>query len=142
MHEPEFAKLYSDMEQCHVKPLWLAERSVNPAQPQPKTVPWLWKWSQLSNLVQRSCELVTLDRGGDRRAMGLANPGLGGAPYATNTYHEHLNESKSERAILFSAQDTPVLVALGKYREEALTANNGFQTVKEAFAVEKALTYG
>jgi hypothetical protein len=35
-----------------------------------------------------------------------------------------------------------VLVALGKYREEALAANNGFQTVKETFDVEKALTYG
>ncbi len=34
------------------------------------------------------------------------------------TYHEHLNDSKSERAILFSAQDTPVLVALGKYRRK------------------------
>jgi gentisate 1,2-dioxygenase len=366
MVEPEFEKLYSEMEQCHVKPLWLAERSVNPAQPQPKTVPWLWKWSQLSNFVRRSCELVTLARGGDRRAMGLANPGLGGAPYATNTlwaavqclngrevapahrhtaqairfmisgegayttvqgdkiylqrgdfainppwhwhdhgsegddpavwmdaldvplnnyldapffehaakdvqqvtavidesvlkygigqlrpaweppaarysplsvykwqvteralnnlakvaaspfddvaveytnphtgrpvmdtmtcwiqmirpgvhtkahrqvnsavyhvhegrgatiiggvrfdweqgdifvipswtYHEHLNDSKSERAILFSAQDTPVLVALGKYREEGLAANNGFQTVKETFDAEKALAYG
>src|SRR2546428_1664822 len=73
------------MEQCQVKPLWLAERSVNPSQPQPKTVPWLWKWSQLSNFARRAGELVTLARGGDRRAMGLANPGLGGAPYATST---------------------------------------------------------
>jgi gentisate 1,2-dioxygenase len=364
--EPEFEKLYSEMEHCHVKPLWLAEKSVNPSQPQPKTVPWLWKWSQLSNLARRAGELVTLARGGDRRAMGLANPGLGGAPYATNTlwaavqwlngrevapahrhtaqairfmidgqgayttvqgdkiylqrgdfsinppwhwhdhgsdgdepavwmdaldvplnnyldapffehaakevqqvtavidesvlkygigqmrpaweppaaryspisvykwqvteraltnlakvdaspfddvaleytnphtgrpvmdtmtcwiqmirpgvhtkahrqvnsavyhvfegrgatiiggvrfdweqgdifvipswtYHEHLNESKGDRAILFSTQDTPVLVALGKYREEALTANGGFQTVKETFDIEKALAYG
>ncbi len=41
MVEPEFEKtVQQKMEQCHVKPLWLAERSVNPAQPRPKTVPW------------------------------------------------------------------------------------------------------
>jgi len=47
------------------------------------------------------------------------------------------NDSNSERVILFSAQDTSVLVALDKYREEALAANNGFQTVKETLDSEK-----
>jgi gentisate 1,2-dioxygenase len=54
-------------------------------------------------------------------------------------YHEHVNASKTERAILFSVQDTPVLVALGKYREEALGADGGHQAVKEVFDAEKAL---
>jgi gentisate 1,2-dioxygenase len=56
-------------------------------------------------------------------------------------YHEHHNESRSDRAILFSIQDTPVLVALGKYREEALAANNGHQAVKEVFDGEKVLAH-
>jgi gentisate 1,2-dioxygenase len=55
-------------------------------------------------------------------------------------YHEHINESRTERAILFSVQDTPVLKALGKYREEALETNGGRQVVKESFSPEKALT--
>jgi gentisate 1,2-dioxygenase len=54
-------------------------------------------------------------------------------------YHEHINQSKSERAILFSIQDTPVLMALGKYREEALTTNGGHQIVKELFDAAKAV---
>jgi gentisate 1,2-dioxygenase len=54
-------------------------------------------------------------------------------------YHEHINKSKSERAILFSIQDTPTLMALGKYREEALSTNNGHQAVKESFDAVKAL---
>ena len=48
----------------------------------------------------------------------------------TWAYHEHINESPSDRAILFSIHDTPVLVALGKYREEALTANGGISKSK------------
>ena len=43
MLEPEFEKLYGDMERNHIKPLWRAERSVMPSQPQPKTVAWIWK---------------------------------------------------------------------------------------------------
>jgi gentisate 1,2-dioxygenase len=85
MLEPEFEKLYGEMDRNHIKPLWRAERSVMPSQPQPKTVAWIWKWSQLYDLARRSGELVTLARGGDRRALGLANPGFGGLPYATAT---------------------------------------------------------
>ncbi len=57
------------------------------------------------------------------------------------TYHEHINESKSDRAILFSIQDTPILVALGKYREEALSSNGGHQIVNEVFDADKVLAH-
>lgn len=36
-------------------------------------------------LAERSGELVPVGRGGERRAIALANPGLGGAPFATPT---------------------------------------------------------
>ena len=78
MIEPEFEKLYHDMDNHLLQPLWRAASSVMPTAPIPKTVPWIWKWSQLYSLARRSGELVTLARGGDRRALGLANPGLGG----------------------------------------------------------------
>ncbi|MGH9690914.1 MAG: cupin domain-containing protein [Candidatus Acidiferrales bacterium] len=83
--EPEFQKLYDEMDRSHVSPLWRASESIIPWQPQPRAVPWLWKWSQLFFLARRSGELVTIERGGDRRALGLCNPGLGGAPYVTST---------------------------------------------------------
>ena len=35
------------------------------------------------------------------------------------TRHRHVNQSKSSEAVLFSVHDTPVLKALGLYREEA-----------------------
>lgn len=45
-------------------------------------------------------------------------------------WHEHVNESRDE-AILFSVQDTPVMKALGLYREEAL--ESGHQIITAQF---------
>lgn len=83
--EAEFAKLYREMDRSHLKPLWTSESTFLPAQPHPKTLPWIWKWSEIYPLAQRAGELVTLERGGDRRVLSLSNPGLGGMPYATPT---------------------------------------------------------
>ena len=76
--DAEFDKLYQEMERGHIKPLWTEEAKILPRTPQPKAVPWLWKWSQLHRLASRAGDLVTIERGGDRRALGLMNPGLGG----------------------------------------------------------------
>jgi len=46
--------------------------------------------------------------------------------------HEHANTS-TEDAVLFSIQDTPVLEALGLYKEESYTENGGHQTVLSSF---------
>ena len=51
-------------------------------------------------------------------------------------WHEFRNRSANGRAILFSMQDTPTIVALNKYREEAYTDNGGHQTVIGSFAVK------
>jgi gentisate 1,2-dioxygenase len=83
--DAEFAELYQEMERSHIEPLWRAEAKILPRTPQPHAVPWLWKWSQLRRLASRAGDLVTIERGGDRRALGLSNPGLGGQPYATPT---------------------------------------------------------
>jgi gentisate 1,2-dioxygenase len=48
-------------------------------------------------------------------------------------WHEHANASSRDAAILFSIQDRPVLEALGLYREQALDANGGHQTVAATF---------
>jgi gentisate 1,2-dioxygenase len=42
-------------------------------------------------------------------------------------WHEHLNASSSEDAMLFQVNDTPTLDALGYYREEALATPDGHQ---------------
>lgn len=56
-----------------------------PWSPRPKTLAWLWKWGDLYDIARRSGELVPVERGGDRRATALCNPGLDGKPYATPT---------------------------------------------------------
>ena len=48
--------------------------------------------------------------------------------------HEHANISAEHDAILFSIQDRPVLEALGLYREESLTDNDGHQAITSTFS--------
>ncbi|UZT96023.1 cupin domain-containing protein [Chryseobacterium fluminis] len=61
------------------------EQDVLPLQPTPAAVPWLWKWDELYQLAAMAGKLIELEDGGDRRALGLSNPGLNGKPYATET---------------------------------------------------------
>ena len=48
-------------------------------------------------------------------------------------WHEHHNLGGNERAILFSLHDTPLLLALNKYREESYQLNNGHQEITGTF---------
>jgi len=105
--EAEFSRMYQEMERSHIKPLWADEARILPRSPEPRAVPWLWKWSQIYRLASRAGELVTIERGGDRRALGLSNPGLNGQPYATPTLWaaiQWLNGREIEPAHRHSAQ--------------------------------------
>ncbi|RWM45573.1 cupin domain-containing protein [Mesorhizobium sp.] len=81
----ELRQLYSDFESEHLKPLWTQIDDLMPVVPNPKAVAHVWKWSKLLPLAQRSGDLVPVGRGGERRAIGLANPGLGGRAYISPT---------------------------------------------------------
>ena len=76
----QLEELYLDLAREHLQPLWTQERDLVPWSPKPAAVPWLWRWKSLQALATRSGELVTLDRGGDRRVIMMSNPGLGGKP--------------------------------------------------------------
>ena len=78
-------QLYGDFATEHLNPLWTQLGELMPMVPSPKAVPFVWKWSTLYPLAQRAGDLVPVGRGGERRAIALANPGLGGLPYATPT---------------------------------------------------------
>jgi gentisate 1,2-dioxygenase len=82
---PELRKLYSDFEAEHLSPLWTQIDNLVPVVPSPMAVPHIWKWSRLYPLAERSGDLVPVGRGGERRAIGLANPGLGGKAFVTPT---------------------------------------------------------
>jgi gentisate 1,2-dioxygenase len=83
--QEQLAALYTAFADAHMKPLWTEIGDLMPVTPRPDSVPMLWRWSTLLPLAQRAGELVPVGRGGERRAIALANPGLGGAPYATPT---------------------------------------------------------
>jgi gentisate 1,2-dioxygenase len=78
-------RLYADFAAAHMAPLWTQRGDLMPMAPQSDAVPMLWRWSTLYPLAERSGELVPVGRGGERRAIALANPGLPGTPYATPT---------------------------------------------------------
>src|SRR5690606_40354304 len=82
---PELKQLYADFEAEHLAPLWTQRDDLMPMVPSPKAVPHVWRWKALFDIAERSGRLVPVGRGGERRAMGLANPGLPGTAYATPT---------------------------------------------------------
>ncbi|MDA9639547.1 cupin domain-containing protein [SAR116 cluster bacterium] len=82
---PELLDLYRGFEAQNLMPLWTQLGDLMPQHPAPKALPHIWKWSDLLPLAERSGDLVPVGRGGERRALGLANPGLGGRPFITPT---------------------------------------------------------
>jgi len=82
---PQLAELYSDFEASMMVPLWTQIADLMPASPASRARAHLWRWSSLLRLAERAGDLVPVGRGGERRAMALANPGLGGRPFATPT---------------------------------------------------------
>jgi gentisate 1,2-dioxygenase len=78
-------QFYEDLAGSDLKPLWPIAKDLMPLEPKPRTMPWLWRWKTLRELAGRAGELITIERGGDRRVLSLANPGLEGLPYATST---------------------------------------------------------
>jgi gentisate 1,2-dioxygenase len=77
--------LYADLDGEHLIPLWTHLGDLMPSTPRPEAVPHLWRWDTLLPLAERAGDLIPVGRGGERRAIALANPGLHGLPYATPT---------------------------------------------------------
>jgi len=83
--DAQLDELYRDFAAEHLNPLWTQLGDLMPMVPAAKAVPFVWKWSTLYPLARRAGELVPVGRGGERRAIALANPGLGGEPYISST---------------------------------------------------------
>ncbi|WP_020673633.1 cupin domain-containing protein [Amycolatopsis nigrescens] len=82
---PQLDELYRGFEKELLVPLWTEIGDLMPTQPNPAAQPHVWRWDNLLPLAESAGRLVPVGRGGERRAIALANPGLGGAPYATPT---------------------------------------------------------
>lgn len=82
---PALEQLYRGFEQELLVPLWTEIGDLMPRQPRSKASPHLWRWSRLKELAAEAGRIVPVGRGGERRAIALANPSLGGRPFATPT---------------------------------------------------------
>ena len=78
---PELDELYAAFAAENLTPLWTQLDDLMPITPSPQAVPHVWRWTTLYPLAQRAGDLVPVGRGGERRAIALANPGLPGTAY-------------------------------------------------------------
>lgn len=65
-----------EIEKYHLGPLWNAIPELMHKQPTPQALPYLWKWETLQAKLMEAREIFTPERGGERRAIYLQNPGL------------------------------------------------------------------
>lgn len=79
------SELYEGFEKALLVPLWTQVGELMPLSPHSRAQPHRWEWATLRELAGWAGELVPVGRGGERRAIALANPGLGGRPYASPT---------------------------------------------------------
>ena len=82
---PALAQLYRGFEEELLVPLWTEIGDLMPMHPKSKAAPHLWRWRRLVELAAQAGRIVPVGRGGERRAIALANPSLGGKPFATPT---------------------------------------------------------
>ncbi|MBA4602525.1 cupin domain-containing protein [Thermoactinomyces mirandus] len=69
-------KFNDEIEKFHLGPLWNALPDLMNKEPEPQAVPYLWKWETLYTKLMKAREIFTPERGGERRAIYLQNPGL------------------------------------------------------------------
>ncbi|WP_328890973.1 cupin domain-containing protein [Streptomyces sp. NBC_00316] len=84
-HDARLTELYRDFDAYGLLPLWTQREDLMPVTPRPAAVPHRWRWKEVYDLAVRAGDLVPVGRGGERRAISLANPGLPGLPHATPT---------------------------------------------------------
>lgn len=71
---PELEAYYKDLERFDAAALWTVANTIEPWQPQPQSVPVLWRYQDLRSHVLRSVSLVSPEKAG-RRVIYLNNPG-------------------------------------------------------------------
>ncbi len=71
---PELEAYYASLEGEALGALWNVANEIEPWQPQPRSVPILWKWKRIEPLVRRAPALVSAEKAA-RRVVMLVNPG-------------------------------------------------------------------
>jgi gentisate 1,2-dioxygenase len=68
---------YEQIARQRMTPLWESLHSLVPKAPRPKTLPAIWKYAQVRDLVMRAGCLISAEEA-VRRVLVLENPGLPG----------------------------------------------------------------
>lgn len=76
------AAFHQRMHANHMYGLWELASQMTPV-PQPKAIPYMWRWKEVDEIVRAACEAVPI--GDERRALQLFNPGLDGRWATTPT---------------------------------------------------------
>jgi gentisate 1,2-dioxygenase len=71
---PELERYYAELASKDAGALWTVANTIEPWEPQSRSVPVIWRYAELRDQVLRALELVTPEKAG-RRVVYLANPG-------------------------------------------------------------------
>ncbi len=99
-------QLVMDLEGTHTLPLWAQMAKLNPASPNPKCIPHIWRYSEIKPYLVRAGEVIS-EAEAERRVLMLVNPARE-APYTTDTVYGGLqlvmpNEiAKAHRHVAFA----------------------------------------
>ncbi len=82
-------QFYQECRRHDLEPLWLVINSVVSRDPTPRAVPYAWRWEDVYPRLVRSVDVWPIQRGGERRVLVLANPGMreAGMYAATDTLY-------------------------------------------------------
>lgn len=69
-------KLLADLEESKTLPLWKQMAQLNPPEPNPTTVPFVWNYKSIRPNLLRAGQLVT-EKQAERRVLMLVNPARG-----------------------------------------------------------------
>jgi gentisate 1,2-dioxygenase len=68
--------LHRDLAAAHLAPTWKYVSEFVSWEPRTSYRPWLWRWDDVMPLLARAGELITPERGAERRSMEHVNPDL------------------------------------------------------------------
>jgi gentisate 1,2-dioxygenase len=69
-------QLHDDLAAANLAPTWKYVAEFVAMEPRVSYRPWLWRWNDVLPLLMRAGDLVTLERGAERRSMEHVNPDL------------------------------------------------------------------
>lgn len=88
-HEPPAGdtldRLHADMARANLAPTWKYVSEFVSREPRVSYRPWLWKWDAVMGHLARAGELITPERGAERRSMEHTNPDLRSAFACSHT---------------------------------------------------------